>query len=84
MGLEKRPRNKKAEKVKHVILPVFLSYFSRVRGIQQLIENRKKNIKTVVQIVVENENPKKWSKKRKNEVQGGGRKREGSVAVAWG
>ena len=47
------------------------SYFLRVRGIQQLIENRQKLIKKVVKIVVENENPKKWSKKRKNEVQGG-------------
>ncbi len=41
-------------------------------------------IKQVIKIVVENENPKKWLKKQKNEVQGGGRKREGSVGVAWG
>ena len=48
-----------------------------------MIENRQKLIKEVVKIVVENKKPKKLIKKRKNELRGG-RKREGSVKVAWG
>ena len=58
------------------------SYFLRVRGIQQLIDNRQQLIKQVVKIVVENKKPKKILKNEKMSS-GGGRKREGCVKCAW-
>ena len=62
---------RRRKKWKIVILHVFY-HFLRVRGIQQLIENRQKLMKKVIKIVVENKKPKKLKKKNEKMSCGGG------------
>ena len=63
LGVEKRPRKKMVEKVKIELSCRRHAYFRGCKGSENLLKIDETSMKRGVNIVVENENPKKGSKK---------------------